>query len=144
MNEMSGPQRAFYVTLLTHAGLVWLINGLHSHPLNDSTGKSLIKCVLPFECSDDEARGIPTSFFNSNDEDLGVPITPAGLIILHHITIPPEASTVRFLEINCQLPSHVFKKTFEKPLEEVQHKLNPSGFELGTPFPSHNIPRKKL
>jgi hypothetical protein len=85
----------------------------------------------------------PLSFFDPDEEDFGTPQTPAGLIFLRHITIPPEASMVRFMDSNCQLPDRMFKKIFEKSLEEIEHKVNPSGFRTRDSVPKSRHPERK-
>jgi hypothetical protein len=137
MNDMAPTARVLYPTLLTYAALSWLINGLHSRPRDDSAGKALVRCVLPLT-SDTNNENLytqdqPLALFD--DEASGIPHTPGGLIFLRHITIPPEANTVRFLDGNRYLSQNVFKNLFGKSEEEIQNKISPTGFKTRSSVP---------
>jgi hypothetical protein len=138
INSSSREQRAHYQSVLLVAACVWMINGLHSCPADNSCSRELIKCILPLTIDLHNNRNlfIPNQSLDQiqKDYNTGVPHTRGSLIFLREMVWPPVASGVCF-RVQRKLPGNTFQTLFEKSYSAVRHSLIPIGFHMRNDVP---------
>lgn len=146
INSSHRKERALYQSVLLVAACVWLINGLHSRPDDDSTARHLVKVILPLTSdlngnADLFTQGEALEDFDEGD-DPGVPHTRGGLVFLRELVWPPLASGIRFRALR-DLPDNAFFRLFDQTYSALRQKLIPDGFRTRSDVPTTRYPTRK-
>ncbi|TFK61412.1 hypothetical protein BDN72DRAFT_904123 [Pluteus cervinus] len=137
MNYMGRAERATISVLTTYAALVWLCNGLHSRPPDDSSGREVAAAALPLtiDYSEDQLFLQGADLESLMEKSTPVPWTPSGILFLRTLVLPPESNSIR-LHAKRTLSAKAFKYVFGKSIEEIQKSILPTGFI--TPYDRNN------
>lgn len=124
--------RCLQSTLALVAGLVYLINSLHSRPEDDRAGRAIQKAVFPL------TKDIRHPNILVPNRDLtrvaakypdGFPYALAGSLFLTDIWLKPQTERIKFRESRI-VPDTVFKRVFGCDFDEIGRKFFQSGAVL--------------
>lgn len=117
INLQATHMKCTITTLTLVAGIVWFINGLHSAPANDQTGRKIASLILPRDTDSDEDYG---------ELETGMPYCPCGIFYLRTLCFPPVVPGIRFLELR-PLDDKTFQNIYNCSPEQFKVKYFRSG-----------------
>ncbi|THV02123.1 hypothetical protein K435DRAFT_792791 [Dendrothele bispora CBS 962.96] len=126
----SSLKRCTRESLLLTAGLVWMVNGIHSRPEDGPAARSLAKAILPVTDAGNANIDLRTLLFPASKtpdrtEGYTVPYVPNGMVFLRRLVL--EDDVPRVCAGGPFINEKAFQYLFKMSLEDVQFKYDPAG-----------------
>ncbi|KAG5223529.1 hypothetical protein IMY05_C0771000600 [Salix suchowensis] len=130
MNDQAPDQCISAAMLTTYAATVWMINGVHSRPDNQTGGRACRDVALPkyvdYSHDDLVQLGYDDNTVGHVSDDPTVTFSPYGVLFMRRIYFPPESNTVR-LPIGERLSLEHYPLVFGKTLQELRRMFGATG-----------------
>ncbi|KDQ27215.1 hypothetical protein PLEOSDRAFT_158883, partial [Pleurotus ostreatus PC15] len=116
--------------LSTYAATVWMINGVHSRPDNQTGGRACHDIALPkyadYTHDDLVQLGYDDNAVAHVSTNTTATFSPYGVLFMRRIYFPPESNTVR-LAVGDRLPLEHYEWVFNKTLPELRRMFGATG-----------------